>query len=419
MGICYRHTLRWELRSSAQAVSAKANESWERQMLSSKYKYLILILLIQLFILGTGTTAFTLAHGNITGKIVYTAEVPASSATDLMFTIDLGSNPEAGRTVIAGDKSNSAAYPRPNHDGNALLCHDFPDTDHDGTIDQNTTTPLIGSLKLDGTDLTPLTDPKQGAAYNADFSPDERQMVFSFANTDTDRDGVLTIHDQAHLATKELGLLDPLNPTPRQFAINRPIKVLTKNEDFSVENPVYLTDNLIVFTGRNLADDSTTVYMYDESDGNLTPIAPAGAQSRNPAISHDGTQIAVTVITLTDSYDAVYNISAKTWARLPSSGVTNNSLAWSVNGTMAMAVSNGSNWQIILFDGNELLNLVELPQKISALNFSPDGKAIAYLWDRDGSNHNVLSVATLDGGYMADVSPPDSNVKDYDWVRRS
>ena len=84
-----------------------------------------------------------------------------------------------------------------------------------------------------------------------------------------------------------------------------------------------------------------------------------------------------------------------------------------------MATSDGSNWQIILYDGTELRKLVEIPQKISGLNFSPDGKALAYLWDRDGSNHNVLAVATVDGGYNADVSAVDSSVKAFDWIPES
>jgi len=379
----------------------------------------MLILLGLLLTVEIGTMPLTMAHGNITGKLAYTAEVPGLSVTDLMFTITLGIKPVDGRSVIAGDKSNSAAYPQTNHNGTAILCHDFPDTDNAGTIDQNTTTPFICVLKSDGTDLTVLTDTKQGAAYDAKFSLDERHIAFAFANADTDGDGKLTIHDKAHLATKELGQIDALNPTPRQYASNKPIKVLTKNTDFSVEKPVYLTNDLIVFTGKNPSDDSTIVYLYDVSTGDLTPVAPAGAQTRNPAVSNDGTQIAVEVSTLTENYDAVYDVASKTWSRLPTAGSTYNSIAWSINRTLAIATSDGSNWQIMLYDGTELRKLVEIPQKISGLNFSPDGKALAYLWDRDGSNHNVLAVATVDGGYNADLSAVDSSVKAFDWIPES
>jgi WD40 repeat protein len=356
------------------------------------------------------------AHGTIRGKLVYTAEVPTISATDLMFTITLGSHPEFGRSHIAGDIVNSTAYPRLTKDGLIILCHAFSDADGDGIIDEDTVTPLVGALETDGTDLTALTNPAEGAAYNANFSPDERHMTFSYVDSDTDGDGVFTIRDSARLAIKELGPVDPLNPNPRQMASNSRIRVLTKSDDFSAEKPAFLRNDMIVFTGRNPADGSTQVHLYNLSNDDLIPLAPPGAQTRNPALSEDGTRIAMEVTTLTEHYDAVYDIASQAWSRLPSAGLTENALAWSVNATLATAMSNGSTWQILLLDGSGLRKLVETPQRISRLDFSPDGKAIAYLWEQDGSGHNVLAVASLDGGFNASVTSMDSNVKDYDWI---
>jgi Tol biopolymer transport system component len=297
-----------------------------------------------------------------------------------------------------------------------ILCHAFPDTDGDGTIDQNTTTPVVGVLRTDGTDLTPLTAQGEGAAYAASFSPDERHIAFSYAETDTDGDGALTIQDTAHLAIKELGQIDPLNPLPRQMASNSRVRVLTRNNDFSVEKPSFLSNDAIVFTGINPIDGRTTVYLYNISSEVLTPLAPVGAQTRNPAISNDGRQIAVEVTTLTESYDAVYDVEARTWSRLPSTSVADKSFAWSINGTLAIAMTDGLMWQLHVLDGTGLHKLVEVPQRISGLDFSPDGKMIAYMWDYDGPPGNVLSVATLDGGYNASVTSPDSDVIDYDWI---
>lgn len=382
----------------------------------SNFKNRYLILLGVFIVLGTQAMSPMTAHGTIHGKLVYTAEVPSISATDLMFTITLGSHPEAGRSHIAGDIVNSAAYPRSTKDGLMVLCHDFPDSDGDGIIDENTIPPLVGVLKNDGTNLTPLTNPAEGAAYNANFSPDERHIVFSYANADTDSDGALTVRDRSQLAIKELGPIDPLNPDPRQLASNNRIRILINSDVFTVEKPVYLRNDMIVFTGRNSADDSATVYLYDESNENLIPLAPPGAQTRNPSVAENGTQIAMEVLTLTEHYDAVYDVGTQSWSRLPSVGLTDNTFAWSVNNTLALAMSNGSMWQILLLDGSGLRKLVEIPERISMLDFSPDGKAIAYLWDQDGSNHNVLAVASLDGGYNAIITSPDSWVKDFDWI---
>ena len=96
------------------------------------------------------------------------------------------------------------------------------------------------------------------------------------------------------------------------------IQVLTKSNDFSTEKPTFLTNDLIVFTGNDAADGNTTVYLYNLSNGTLTPLAPAGAQTRNPAISNDSKQIALEVSTLTENYNAVYDIESKSWSRLPS-----------------------------------------------------------------------------------------------------
>jgi Tol biopolymer transport system component len=381
-----------------------------------KNKCLIMLMLAALCIVQAQAISPATAHGNIRGKLVYTAEVPSLSPTDLMFTITLGSHPENGRSHIAGDTMNSAAYPRSTKDGLMILCHAFPDADGDGIIEENTATPLIGVLQTDGTDLTAITTPAEGAAYNASFSPDERHVAFSYANTDTNGDGLFTIQDSAQLAIKELGPVDPLNPNPRQLASKNRITALTNRDDFSATKPVFLRNDMIVFTGKNPDDGSTKVYLYDLGNNNLIPLAPPGAQTRNPAVSEDGTRIALEVVTLTEHYDAVYDIQSQTWSRLPSAGLTENAFAWSVNGTLALAVSNGSMWQILLLEGSGLRKLVEIPQKISMLDFSPDGKAIAYLWDVDGSNHNVLAVASLDGGYNASVTSQDSMVKDYDWI---
>lgn len=385
-------------------------------MLSFKKKHLFLMLLVLLLTLETGMVPLTGAHGNISGKLVYTAEVSGVSTTDLMFSISVGSDPETHRFHITGGTDNSTAYPRTTKDGLVILCHAFPDTDQDGFIAQDKDSPVVGVLKTDGSDRTAITVRGEGAAYSASLSPDERYIVFAYANTDSDGDGRITIHDIAHLAIKELGQIDSLNPTPHQLASNSRIRILTTHNDFSVERPFYLRSDLIVFTGKSSSDGRTTVYLYNLSNDNVIPLVPAGAQTRNPAGSKDGTQIAVEVITLTEHYDAVYDIEAQTWTRLPSTGLTNSSLAWSVNGTLAMAISDGSNWQLMLLDGSGLRKLVEIPQKMSMVSFSPDGKAVAYLWDRDGSNHNVLAVATVDGGFNASVTAPDSNVKDYDWI---
>lgn len=381
-----------------------------------KNRHLFLMVVILILVVGAGTLPFAAAHGSISGKLVYTADVASVSATELMFTISLGSNPEAGRTHIAGDTASSISFPQASSNGLMILYNVFQDTDNDGLIDQNTTPPAVGALKPDGTDLTLLTEADEGAAFNAQFSPDERFIVFSYVTEDTDGDGTLTIKDKAQLATRELGKVDPVNPTPRQLASNNRIRLLTNDEAFSVDRPTYLTNDLIVFTGVNPADGSTMVYVYDLLSEELTAVAPTGAQTRNPAVSKDGTQIAAVVITLTENYIGVYDIVTKSWTRVVETGLIDNSFAWSINGTLAIALSEVANWKILLNDGTGLRTLLESPQKITGLSFSPDGKAIAYLSDRDGSSHNVLSVATLDGGYNAPVTSLDSDVNYFDWL---
>ncbi|MEZ4669346.1 MAG: hypothetical protein R3E39_15685 [Anaerolineae bacterium] len=380
-----------------------------------KNKTLLCITLVLLLTAVLGTAPLVTAHGSLHGMLIYTANVPSVSTSELMFSIELGNDPDNGRTLIAGDNSISTAYPRLTNNGLAILAQVFLDSSNPEFIDQNTTTPVVGVLATDGTGLTPLTTVAEGAAFGASFSPDERQIVFAYANADTDNDGAITIHDTAHLAVKELGQLDPLNPAPGQLASSSRIRMLTRNEDFSVDKPAFLTDDLIVFTGIK-PDASTTVYLYNVASSSLTPLAPVGAQSRNPAVSQDGNQIAMEVSTITENYDAVYDVESKTWSRLPVTGMPDNSFAWSVDGTLAIAISNGSMWQIQILDGTGLRTLVEIPQKISGLNFSPDGRVLAYLWDFDGPPGNVLAVATLDGGYDASVTSPDSDIIDYDWV---
>lgn len=385
-------------------------------MVNVKNKYLMLILLLLLLTLGIGTIPFAAAHGNISGTLVYSANVPSIGATELMFTITVGSDPDNGRIHIDGDNTTSVSYPQAASDGLAILSQAFADTNNAGVIDQSTTTPFIRVLKTDGTDITPLTTTEDGAAYAASFSPDERRMAFAYAADDTDGDGVLTMKDTAHLAIKELGKVDPLNPSPRQMASNNRIQVLTKNNDFSVEKPIFLTNDLIVLTGKNVADGTTTVHLYNISNATLTPVAPAGAQTRNPAPSIDSKQIAVEVSTITETYNAIFDIESKSWSRLPSTGMAGSSFAWSINGILAIAMTDGSKWQILIIDGAGQHQLVEIPQPISGLDFSPDGKTLAYMWDYDGRPGNVVAIAAVDGGYGASVTSPDSDVISFAWV---
>jgi WD40 repeat protein len=379
-------------------------------------KCTIWILLVVLFSVGVTQLPLATAHGNFSGKLVYTAEVYNTSKNAIMFSITVGGDPKIGRFPIAGGTDGSTSYPRPTKDGQAILCHAFADLDGDGIIDQDKEAPFIAVVNADATDATPLTPPGQNAAYTANFSPDERSVVFAFADTDTDGDGRKTIHDSAHLAVKELGRVDPLNSTASQMASDSLIKILTNGRDFSVEKPAYLTNDLVYFTGKDSTTGRTTVYMYDLRNGDLTPVAPLDTQTRNPAGSKDGTRIAVEVITLTEDYVAIYDVQSKTWSRVSSPGLTASSPTWSVNGTLALSISDSSGWQIMLLDGTGLHKLVEIQHEISAITFSPDGKALAYLWDTDGLHHNVLTVATLDGGYTTTMTPEDSRVQDYDWI---
>ena len=77
-------------------------------------------------------------------------------------------------------------------------------------------------------------------------------------------------------------------------------------------------------------------------------------------------------------------LSPRAGRACPQRGLTDNSFAWSINGILAIGMTDGSLWQIVFIDGTGQHKLLEIPQRISGLDFSPDGKTLAYLWDYDG-----------------------------------
>lgn len=362
-------------------------------------------------------------QGAFSGGIVYTADAMDTNGdgiidaadNDIMYSSTVGANPTDGRFSLVGGPDNSAAYPRLSNDGEIILCHAFVDTNGDGRVSEDTDTPLIGALNIDGSDLTALTQPGAVGALEGAWSPDQTRIAFSYVDTDTDGDGALTTRDIRKLAVMQIGAVDPANPTASQIAQSSDFRVVT-DTSLSVARPQFWADNLVIFSAIRTADNIRQVYSFNLDTNALEPFAPPEGESFNPVPSPDRSRLAVEVALGEDQYVAVYDGAVDRWTRISPEGTQASDPSWSADGALVLAVRTSTGSQVMLYQNRQLSTVLETPDTISLTQFSPDSNAIAYAAVPPEGGNRVVKVMTLDGGYAASLTPPDSDVKDFVWV---
>ncbi|RMF77681.1 MAG: hypothetical protein D6737_16960 [Chloroflexi bacterium] len=372
--------------------------------------------------IGAGLSVADTAYAqSIGGKIVYTADaldtnedgVIDATDNDIMFSIEIGADPATDRFRIAGGPPASAAYPRLTDDAKFVLCHAFTDTDGDGVIDHQKDMPFVAILGADGADLTPLTMPGNDVSLEANFSPDEKSIVFTRATADTDGDGQVTINDTRQLAIKPLGVLNADAPKASDFADDSEPMILT-DDDITVSRPQFWTETMVLFEARRLSDDRLGVYVYDLEQGTMTRISPEDMDATNPQISPDGTQIVMQVAAEAGSRIWVYDAAAETLNDVTPLEGSASDASWSPDGsTLAMVVASADTSDLVLYDGSTTDVLVTEQGVISMTAFAPDGESIAYALTTDETTS--LNVVSLDQAFMAKLTPDDTRLVEFVW----
>jgi dipeptidyl aminopeptidase/acylaminoacyl peptidase len=362
-------------------------------------------------------------QGSLSGGIVYTADSTDTNSdgiidaadNDIMYSSTIGASPTDGRFSLVGGPDNSAAYPRLSNDGEIILCHAFVDTNGDGRVSEETDTPLLGALNIDGSDLVALSQPGAVGALEGSWSPDQTRIAFSYIDTDTDGDGILTTRDIRKLAVMEIGAIDPASPTASQMAQGSDFRVVT-DTSLSVSRPQFWAENLVIFSATRTSDNIRQVYSFNLDTNALETFAPPEGESFNPVPSPDRSRLAVEVQLGEDQYVAVYDGAVDRWVRASPEGTQASDPSWSSDGALVMAVRTATGSQVVLYQNRQLSTVMETTDTVSLTQFSPDGNAIAYAAVPPEGGNTVVKVMTLDGGYAATLTPPDSNVSDFVWV---
>jgi hypothetical protein len=359
-------------------------------------------------------------QGELSGTIVYTADAIDTNEdgsidaadNDIMFSVDVGADPEAGRFQMAGGPPASAAYPRLTQDYEIVLCHAFVDINGDGVVDHNTDAPFVAAGNTDGTDVTPLVEPGSSASFQASWSPDESLIVFAYAADDTDEDGAVTINDRMHLAILEVGEYDlAAGSAAPQLATGALPTVLT-DDTISVAHPQFWSESVLLFEATDVATETQGVYMYDLAAEALTLLK---GDAWNPIPSSDGTQIAVESLTEEGSTIWIYNVADDTWTILDFEVAS--APTWSPDGaTLAFAVRADEGSSIVVFDGEGAETVAESSGELSMTSFSPGGEALAFATTPSEGGNVALNVVSLDGAFAATVTPADTNLVEFVWA---
>jgi WD40 repeat protein len=358
------------------------------------------------------------------GRIVYTADaldtnedgLVNAADNDIMYSVDIGADPEDGRLHLAGGPPASAAYPRLTEDGEIILCHAFADTNGDGITDHQNDMPFLAVLNSDGTEVTPLHNPGTAVALEADWSPDERTIVFAYADQDTNGDGTVSIADTLRLAILQLGQLDPANPSPAQYVVDFAPTILT-DATLSVSRPQYWSDTVILFEARRVQNGARGIYTYDLQTGQTLLVSPGVVDAWNPVLSPDRTRIAAEVQTQLDGKSIwVYNAINAQWAIVSTDLESPSAPTWSPDGSLlAMSDSTPDANLIVVYDGQTTQALITSDAEIGMTAFSPDGDAIAYASTPGADAGTSLNVVSLDGGYAATLTPEGTDLVEYVW----
>jgi hypothetical protein len=393
-------------------------------------KRLFVRVLIVMLLVGSSGVLFaassmtSLAQPGAPSSIVYTADaldtnedgVVNAADNDIMFSIQIGANPEDGRLRLAGGPPASAAYPRLSHNSEIILCHAFRDSNGDGITSHETDTPYLATLNIDGTDVTPLITEETGGVLEADFSPDEAFMIFAFINEDTNGDGNLTTADTRRLAMKELGMAGSEAGTASELVSDSEIVVLT-GDDITISRPKFWTDTMVVFEAVRIADGRQGVYAYDMDAGQTVMLSQPDLDFFNPQFTFDSSRIAAEVKTDTGRRVWVYDAATATWLdAMPDDSRDAMAPSLSPDGDwLAMAVATDTGTDVVINTGAETISVASTDGTVDEVVFSPGGDSVAFAATFE-DDQTLLVVASAEGGAADIVTPVQSNVVDFVWA---
>lgn len=265
---------------------------------------------------------------------------------------------------------------------------------------------------------------KKLIAFSSDATANNMQQIFIM---DENGDGVLQV------CYKDLDCYAPrFSPDGRKIVFNATNRVsdyiymvnLDDTSSFRLPtfidggiNPVFSPDgNLLVYRAEK--DDDNAIFIMDIATGESGPISD-GSMSSHPQFSHDGNKVVysssasenfdLVVLDLNDTTDKAQKTIANTKdAELYGTFSPSDNLiayaSFDINYKGAVHVYNV-----------EDKKSKTITSSASAYNpkFSPDGKHLAFIWDKSGTYE--VYVCTADGGNVKQLTSKKGNTMEFDW----
>jgi len=265
---------------------------------------------------------------------------------------------------------------------------------------------------------------KKLIAFSSDATPNNKQQIFIM---DENGDGVLQV------CFKDLDCYAPrFSPDGRKIVFNATNRVsdyiyMVNLDDTSTFrfptfidggiNPVFSYDgNLLVYRAEK--NDDNAIFIMDIGSGESGPISD-GSMSSHPQFSHDGNKV-VYSSSAADNFDLVVldlnDTTDKAQKTIANSKDAELYGTFSPSDNLIAYSSFDINYKgaVHVYNTEDKKNKT-VTSSGSAYNpkFSPDGKRLAFVWDKGGSFE--VYVCNADGSGVKQLTSKKGNTMEFDW----